>query len=93
MTHSRNMGWESLTNGKLFAVVTAGEFDVIITVDKNMRSQQNIRVQTFALITLNSLLIDYRYIAPLATLVHQVLDGQPAAGNDIVISPDGVVWH
>jgi len=38
----REVGWEALTNGELLAQAE-GSFDVLITVDKNLRYQQNLK--------------------------------------------------
>ena len=35
------VGWQKLRNGKLLATA-AGQFDVLLTVDKNLRHQQNL---------------------------------------------------
>ena len=37
---ARQMGWASLRNGDLLAKA-AGEFDVLLTTDQNLESQQN----------------------------------------------------
>ena len=40
--HARDLGWRDLTNGKLLAAAAEAGFDVMVTVDKNLRYQQNI---------------------------------------------------
>jgi predicted nuclease of predicted toxin-antitoxin system len=47
------MGWNGKKNGILFALAE-GNFDVLVTVDKNMRYQQNITGKTISVILLNS---------------------------------------
>lgn len=37
---ARSMGWEDLSNGKLLAAA-ACEFDVLVTTDRNVQSQQS----------------------------------------------------
>jgi predicted nuclease of predicted toxin-antitoxin system len=37
---ARQMGWDTLSNGKLL-LAASKEFDVLLTVDSNMRYQQN----------------------------------------------------
>jgi predicted nuclease of predicted toxin-antitoxin system len=39
---ARQMGWTSIENGELLALV-AGQFDVFVTVDRNLSYQQNLR--------------------------------------------------
>jgi hypothetical protein len=38
-------GWDRLANGELLAVAEAAAFDVILTTDKNMRYQQNLKAE------------------------------------------------
>ena len=37
----REMGWQGLTNGELLALAE-GQFDVFVTLDKNLEHQQNL---------------------------------------------------
>jgi hypothetical protein len=47
------MRWVDLTNGRLLAVAK-GKFDCVITVDKNIKSQQNLKRLPIAVILLNA---------------------------------------
>lgn len=47
------MGWESLTNGNLLRAAAA-RFDVILTVDKGIRHQQNLRALPLAVILIRA---------------------------------------
>jgi len=38
------MGWEALKNGALLDQAQSNGFDVMITVDQNVRFQQNLRI-------------------------------------------------
>jgi len=40
--HARDMGWRNLTNGILLASAFKAGFDVFVTVDRNIRYQQNL---------------------------------------------------
>ena len=40
--HVLDLGWEALSNGKLLAAATSAGFQLIVTVDKNIRFQQNV---------------------------------------------------
>ena len=40
--HVLDRGWEGLSNGKLIAAAADGGFQVLVTVDKNLRYQQNL---------------------------------------------------
>ena len=35
-------GWSGLKNGQLMAAASADEFDILLTIDKNLQHQQNI---------------------------------------------------
>jgi len=48
------MGWSGITNGKLLRLAEQ-QFDVFITIDKNMQHQQNLASSTMAIIVLNCL--------------------------------------
>ncbi len=43
------MGWGGITNGKLLTLAES-EFDVFITLDRNLEFQQNLRKVTFGII-------------------------------------------
>ena len=45
-------GWSTLSNGDLLAVAEENEFDVFITTDKNLRSQQNLSKRKIAIVVL-----------------------------------------
>jgi hypothetical protein len=47
------MGWSGTKKGKCLAFAPA-EFDVIITVDKNMKYQQNLKTIPIAVVVLDS---------------------------------------
>ena len=48
---AQEMGWEQLQNGKLLAHA-ASQFDVLLTVDRNIKSQQNLSTLPIAVVIL-----------------------------------------
>jgi hypothetical protein len=50
---ARQMGWASIKNGELLALA-AQEFDVFVTVDRNLSFQQNLTTLTIAVIVLQA---------------------------------------
>jgi sorbitol-specific phosphotransferase system component IIA len=40
---SRARGWEELSNGELIDIAEQAGFEVIVTTDKNIRYQQNLK--------------------------------------------------
>ncbi len=66
---AKEMGWQEAEDGDLLAVAEA-EFDVLLTGDKNLRHQQNLRGRSIALIVL----LTRRNILPtMAPLMPKVL--------------------
>src|SRR5271166_2894982 len=51
---AKDRGWDTLTNGDLLAEAERGGFDVLLTADKNMRYQQNLRGRRIALVVLST---------------------------------------
>ena len=50
----REMGWAGITNGKLLQTMSDAQIDVFITIDKNLRYQQNVHLLPFAVIVLDA---------------------------------------
>jgi hypothetical protein len=63
---ARQMGWTSIENGELLALA-AQEFDVFVTVDRNLSFQQNLAVVAIPVILLQATtnrLADLRRLVP-----------------------------
>jgi len=63
---TRQMGWTSIKNGELLALASR-EFDVFVTVDRNLSHRQNLDLLPIAVIVLSALtnrLADLRPLAP-----------------------------
>jgi predicted nuclease of predicted toxin-antitoxin system len=63
---ARQMGWASIKNGELLALAAA-QFDVFVTVDRNLTFQQNLTELPMAVIVLRSRsnrLADLRGLVP-----------------------------
>lgn len=45
-------GWAALRNGELLAAAEAAGFDMFVTIDKNLRYQQNLSARRIAIIEL-----------------------------------------
>lgn len=50
---ARQMGWNTLRNGELLALAS-GQFDVFLTVDRNLSFQQNLPTFDIAVLVLRS---------------------------------------
>ena len=77
VAHARHMGWTELQNGEPIAAGEEGDFDVLITGDKNLRYQQNLNGRTIRIITLDSRFIDLKGTSPLAPQVLVALANLP----------------
>lgn len=63
---ARQMGWTTIKNGELLALA-AREFDVFVTVDRNLSAQQSVSAHSIAIIVLNARsnrLADLRPLVP-----------------------------
>ena len=45
-------GWSALKNGELIAAAEAVDFEVLVTTDKNLRYQQNLKGRELAIVVL-----------------------------------------
>jgi hypothetical protein len=72
-------GWGGITNGKLLALAAA-EFDVFVTVDRNLQFQQHLPKYDIAVVLLSA---KTNRLADLAALVPALLSALPsvARGN------------
>lgn len=51
---ARDCGWDRLSNGDLLTEAERAGFDVLLTADKNIRYQQNLRGRRVALVVLST---------------------------------------
>lgn len=72
---ARQMGWSTIKNGELLALA-AKEFDVFVTVDRNLSFQQNLPAFTIAVIVLRAA---SNRLADLQPLVPELLASIPRA--------------
>ena len=64
--NARQMGWTTIKNGELLALA-AGQFEVFVTVDRNLSFQQNLLSHPIAVIVLRAKtnrLVDLKPLAP-----------------------------
>jgi hypothetical protein len=54
VTKAKDRGWDTLANGNLLAEAERAGFDVLLTADKSMRYQQNLRGRRIALVVLST---------------------------------------
>jgi len=66
------MGWAGVKNGALLALAAA-EFEVLITVDKNLPYQQNIAALPLAVVLLSAYSNELHVLLPLVPKLEEVL--------------------
>jgi predicted nuclease of predicted toxin-antitoxin system len=70
------MGWQTIKNGELMRLASEN-FDVFVTVDRNLSFQQNLSAYTFSVIVLAA---KTNRLADLRPLVPKLLEVIPTAG-------------
>lgn len=85
VAHTKEMGWETLNNGALLDSAEATGFEVFITVDKNLRHQQNLSRRSLSVVTLASRFTGLDDIQLLVPQVLQLLSGEALHGTCHVI--------
>jgi hypothetical protein len=51
---ARQMGWTAIENGELLALAIRSDFDVFVTVDRNLSFQQNVGALAIAVVVLHT---------------------------------------
>src|SRR6202142_4736756 len=54
VTKAKDMGWERLVNGELLKAAEEAGFEVLLTTDKNMAAQQNLKSRAIAIVVLGN---------------------------------------
>lgn len=79
------MGWAGIKNGELMKLAEA-DFDVFVTVDRNLSYQQNLPKYDIALIVLRAVSNRYEDLKPFAKKLLESLQ-TAVPGRSTVISP------
>lgn len=67
------MGWAGLKNGALLARAQDAGFEVLLTVDQNLRYQQNLKGRVIAVVVLIANGIDVEDLLPLVPALENTL--------------------
>jgi hypothetical protein len=80
ITKAKEVGWERLVNGELLKAAETAGFEVLLTTDKNMVSQQNLKSRTIAIVVLGNSQwrIAQRYVWKIAACVNSATPGSYA---------------
>ena len=68
----RERGWQGKTNGELLRLAEQ-EFDALVTMDKNLGHQQNLRILKLGVVVLRAMSNAYSVVAPLVPNVNEAL--------------------
>lgn len=90
VVHVLDRGWDGLVNGKLITTAADGGFQVLVTVDKNLRYQQNLEKLPLSVLELDVLKNRLEEIQRLAPFFPKALE-QTARFRFVSIKPDGTI--
>ena len=81
---AKSQGWDTLTNGELLIAAEQAGFDVLLTTDKNLRYQQNLKARRIAIVVLGK--GRWRLIRPvISSVVKAVNAAQPGTYTEVDI--------
>jgi len=77
VTKAKDAGWDKLANGDLLQAAEKAGFKLLLTTDKNMAAQQNLKSRTIAIVVLGNSQwrIVKRYIRRIAASVNAAAPG------------------
>jgi hypothetical protein len=81
---AKSQGWDRLTNGELLSAAEQAGFDALLTTDKNLRYQQNLKARRIAVVVLGK--GRWRLIRPvISSVVEAVNSAQPGTYTEVDI--------
>ena len=80
VTKAKDAGWDQLVNGELLYSAEQAGFDLLLTTDKNMVEQQNLKTRAIAIVVLGNSQwrIVQRYVRKIAATVNAATPGSYA---------------
>jgi hypothetical protein len=80
VTEAIERGWDRISNGDLLNLAEAAGFDLLITTDKGIRYQQNLKDRQIAIVVLGNSTwrIVRRYLGRIASVVAEASPGSYA---------------
>jgi hypothetical protein len=90
VVHVLERGWDTLVNGALLAAAAADGFDVLVTVDKNLRYQQNLEKLPISVLELDVLKNRIEELKRMEPFIPAAL-AHTAQFRFVSIKPDGTV--
>lgn len=62
---AQKMGWSGIQNGELLKLAVSNGFDVLLTADQNLKSQQNVSKYPIAIVVLRAESVQLQHTLPL----------------------------
>jgi hypothetical protein len=90
VSHCRDLAWRDLSNGKLLAEAALAGFETMMTVDKNVRFQQNLEHLPIAVLELDVVRNRLSDIAVLAPRFEEALNASKQF-RFVSLKPDGTL--
>jgi hypothetical protein len=87
---AREMRWDKLANGKLLRAAADMEFGAVVSVDKNLRHEQNLSRLPLPVLVLDSLSNALADLIPFSPHVQLLLNG-PLQNLIYMVGPDGQI--
>ena len=77
VTEARERGWDKISNGELLKAAEESGFDVLLTTDKSMAAQQNLKNRRIAIVVLGNSQwpIVQRYVRKITAAVNAAAPG------------------
>jgi hypothetical protein len=77
VTQAKDLGWDRLVNGELLKAAEDAGFGVLLTTDKNITAQQNLKGRTIAIVVLGNSQwrIVQRHVRKIAATVNAATPG------------------
>lgn len=71
-----DMGWNGKKNGELMALILENNFDILLTSDKNLSYQQNLKKYDFPIFVIDSPDNRYSTLVEYIPLIKRALEGE-----------------
>jgi uncharacterized protein DUF5615 len=80
VAQAKDLGWDKLVNGELLKAAEESGFEVLLTTDKNMAAQQNLKSRTIAIVVLGNSQwrIVQRHVRKIAVAINAATPGSYA---------------
>ena len=77
VTEAIDVGWDRISNGELLTKAEAAGFDLVLTTDKNIQYQQNLKGRKIAIVVLGNSAwrITRKYLVRVAAAVNEATPG------------------